>query len=102
VIVSGGLAFWRTRSLVYVWSSNQPKGSTWDNAFTDNAKVIALESGDADAGRWIREKRDVRADFRRLFGDDVDTLDAVAIMTDTDNSGQSATAWYGDISFVSE
>lgn len=102
VIVSGGLAFWRTRSLIYVWSSNQPKGSTWDNAFTDNARMIALQSGDADVGRWIQEKRDVRADFRRLFGDEVDAIDAVAIMTDTDNSGQSATAWYGDISFASE
>jgi len=102
VIVSGGLAFWRTQTLVYVWSSNQPKGSTWDNAFTDHAKVIAVESGADEANRWVQERRDVRADFLRLFGEDVDGIDGVAIMTDTDNSGQSATAWYGEISFVSE
>lgn len=102
VVVSGGLAFWRTRSLVYVWSSNQPVGSTWDNAFTANARVMALRSGAADVDRWVSERRDLRADFRQLFGDAVDEIDAVAIMTDTDNAGGSATAWYGDIRFVSE
>lgn len=102
VVVSGGLAFWRTRSLVYVWSSNQPIGSTWNNAFTDNARVIALRSGAVDANRWVHEKRNLIADFRQVFGDDVQEIDAVAIMTDTDNSGQSATAWYGNITFVAE
>ncbi len=50
VIVSGGVAFWRTRSLVYVWSSNQPIGSSWDNAFTGNARTLALRSGPANGG----------------------------------------------------
>lgn len=102
VVVSGGLAFWRTRSLVYVWSSNQPTGSTWNNAFTANARVMALRSGSGDANRWVPEKRNLVADFRQLFGDDIDEINAVAIMTDTDNSGQSATAWYGNLTFVPE
>ncbi|MDS4070630.1 MAG: DUF3047 domain-containing protein [Candidatus Competibacter sp.] len=100
VVVSGGAAFWKTRSLVYVWSSNQPVGATWNNAFTNNARVMALRSGTKDAGRWVTEKRDIRADFRQLFGEDIDRIDAVALMTDTDNSGQNATAWYGDIYFT--
>ncbi|MBL8259202.1 MAG: DUF3047 domain-containing protein [Candidatus Competibacteraceae bacterium] len=100
VVVSGGAAIWKTRSLVYVWSSNQPVGATWNNAYTGNARVMALRSGTRDAGRWVSEKRDVRADFRRLFGREIDAIDAVALMTDTDNSGQRATAWYGDIYFT--
>lgn len=100
VVVSGGAAFWKTRSLVYVWSSNQPVGATWNNAFTSNARVMALRSGTKDAGRWVSEKRDIRADFRQLFGADIDHIDAVALMTDADNSGQSASAWYGDIDFT--
>ena len=100
VVISGGAAFWKTRSLVYVWSSNQPVGATWNNAFTSNARVMALRSGTKDAGRWVSEKRDIRADFRQLFGEDIDHIDAVALMTDTDNSGQNATAWYGDIYFT--
>jgi hypothetical protein len=100
VIVSGGIAFWRTRTLIYVWSSRQPAGSTWENAYTANACVMALRSGKA-AG-WATERRDVRADFKACFNDDITVIDAVAIMTDTDNSQQAATAWYGDIFFSSE
>ena len=100
VVVSGGIALWKTRSLVYVWSSNQPVGSTWDNAFTSNAKTIALRSGNSKG--WFSEKRNVREDFKRLFGDDIKQIDAVALMTDTDNSHQAATAWYGDIYFSAE
>jgi hypothetical protein len=100
VIVSGGIAFWRTRTLVYVWSSRQPAGSTWENAFTGNARVMALRSGPATG--WETEQRDVRADFKKCFDDDITFIDAVAIMTDTDNSQQEATAWYGDIFFSRE
>ncbi|MFO1429647.1 MAG: DUF3047 domain-containing protein [Candidatus Competibacteraceae bacterium] len=100
VVVSGGIAFWKTRSLVYVWSSNQPVGSTWDNAFTSNVKTIALRSGNSKG--WVNEKRNVREDFKRLFGDDIKQIDAVALMTDTDNSHQAATAWYGDIYFSAQ
>lgn len=100
VVTSGGMFFWRTRSVVYVWSNNQPPGTIWKNPYTDNARVIALRSG-KPAG-WFMEKRNVRTDFQRLFGDAIEQIDAVAIMTDTDNSGQAATAWYGDIYFSAQ
>lgn len=99
VVFSGGLAFWRTRTVVYVWASELPRGSQWHSAFTGNARMIAVQSGAGRAGEWISEARNVREDYRRLFNEDVEQADAVAIMTDTDNSGQSATAWYGDIRF---
>ncbi len=99
LVISGGAFFWKTKSLVYVWSSHQPIDNTWNNAYTDNARVIALRSGTQESKQWIQEKRNIRKDFKRLFGDDIDHIDAVAIMTDTDNSGQKATAWYGDIYF---
>jgi hypothetical protein len=100
VIVSGGVAFWRTRTLIYVWSSSQPAGSTWENAFTANARVMALQSGKAND--WVTERRDVRADFKACFNDDITFIDAVAVMTDSDNSNQEAVAWYGDIYFSRE
>lgn len=100
VIVSGGIAFWRTRTLIYVWSSSQPAGSTWENAYTGNARVMALQSGKGTG--WANEHRDVRADFKKCFNDDITFIDAVAIMTDTDNSQQAAIARYGDIYFSKE
>lgn len=102
VVFSGGLAFWRTRAINYVWSNQQPLGSSWPNAFTGNARMIAVESGSARVGEWVSERRDVRADYRRLFGEEPGKVDAVAIMTDTDNTGAAATAWYGDIGFSAE
>lgn len=99
VVASGGAMFWRTRTLVYVWSNNQPVNSAWDSAYTANAKLIAVRSGQPETAAWFSEKRNVQEDWQRLFGEPIERIDAVAIMTDTDNSGQSATAWYGDIYF---
>jgi hypothetical protein len=99
VVFSGGLLFWRTRAINYVWSNDQPVGSEWPNAYTDHDRMVAVASGKARAGQWVHERRNVHADFRRLFGENVRYVDAVALMTDTDNSGKSATAYYGDIYF---
>lgn len=99
VVFSGGLRFWRTRAINYVWSSHQPAGSEWPNAFTANARMIAVDSGAGRVGEWLAHRRDVGADYRRLFGEEPGKVSAVAIMTDTDNSGQQAAAWYGDIRF---
>jgi len=99
VVFSGGALFWRTRAINYVWSSHQPQGSQWPNAFTGNARMIVVSAGQQGLGEWQHLQRDVLADYRRLFGSDPRRVDAVAIMTDTDNTGQRATAWYGDIWF---
>jgi hypothetical protein len=95
VVAKGGLAFWNTKALTYVWASREPEGSMWANAFTANAHMIAIRSGSQKLGELIAEKRNVREDWKQAFGEDIESIDAVAIMTDTDNSGQKARAWYG-------
>jgi hypothetical protein len=100
VVFSGGLFFWRTRAINYVWSNREPLGSAWPNAFTANAQMIAVRSGPEGLGRWLTERRDVKADYRRLFGSEPGEIAAVALMTDTDNTGSAAAAWYGDIWFA--
>ena len=102
VIRSDPVFFWRTRAVNYVWASTRTVGETWPNAYTDGARHIAVQSGDEHAGQWLDERRDVRADFRTLFGKDVRYVDAVAIMSDTDNTGTAAVAYYGDITFRSK
>lgn len=102
VVISDGLFFWQTRALSYAWASKQPKGSSWPNAFTDKATMVAVESGEGLAGEWVEEKRNILDDIRNLLGIDATRVDAVAIMTDTDNSKQTATAYYGNIFFTSE
>jgi hypothetical protein len=61
--------------------------------------MIAVQAGNLQTGKWISEKRDIRQDYKNLFGEDIETVDAVAIMTDTDNNGSYAAASYGDIFF---
>ena len=99
VIVSGGLQFWKSYSLVYVWSNNAKLDESWDNPYTSNVKHIAVESGSDYVGQWRSYQRNVKADFARVFGVEPEKLKAVAIMTDSDNSGQNFEAWYGDIEF---
>ena len=91
----------RSRIVNYVWSSSQPRGATWSNAFSSQFRMVAVRSGRSRLGEWITERRDVLADFRRYHGIEPDTIDALAIMTDCDNAGQQSTAWYGPIRWVS-
>jgi hypothetical protein len=102
VVFSGGAFFWRTRALNYVWSSHQEVGSVWPNAYTGNAVMVAQQSGEALVGRWVMESRNILADAQRLLGPRYTHIDAIAIMTDTDDTGQEAVAYYGDIYFSGE
>ncbi|MGZ0076185.1 DUF3047 domain-containing protein [Methylomonas sp. YC3] len=100
VVVKGGLAFWQTKAVNYVWAGNSKRDSVWPNAFAgDHAMMMALRDQEAPLNVWEHEKRNVRADFKQLFGEDITAIDAVAIMTDTDNSGGQVLAVYGDIWF---
>jgi len=98
VVKDGGLLPWRTLAVNYVWSSAQPVGTHWPNAYTANAQMLAVSSG-VPAGMTTLE-RNVREDFQRLHGQTLDQVDGVAIMTDCDNSGQSVTGWYGSIEWL--
>jgi hypothetical protein len=102
VVVSGGVAFWQTKAINYVWSSTSPAGKVWPNAYAGaNGKLmmIALRSSTDQTGTWYSEKRNILADLKHQFGEDIAYIDAVAIMTDTDNSHGKVTAYYGDIFF---
>lgn len=102
VVFSSGPLFWKTRTLNYVWSSNQAIGAEWPNAYTGSAHMIAVEGGREQIGQWRSYRRNVREDFKKYFGEDVLQAHAVAIMTDTENTGEDASAYYGDIFFTSQ
>lgn len=94
-------AFWKTKALNYVWANKLPQGEAVPNPFAKNAMMIAVESGPERTGRWTEGKRNVFEDYRRYFGGEPPKVGAIAIMTDTDNTGEDATAWYGPISIGS-
>lgn len=103
VVKDGGVAVWRTRAINYVWASAMPVGADWPNPFASQAHMVALRSGPAGApGEWVTERRNIRDDFKRFHGRDIETIDAVAIMSDCDNRGGTAEAWYGPVRFLAE
>ncbi len=83
----------------YIWESKTPKDTLVDNAYTDFVKMIVIESGNEKVGQWVEEERNVYEDYKKAFGEEPPMISGVAIMTDTDNTGGSATAYYGDIIF---
>lgn len=100
LVVDGGLFFWKTKAVNYVWSRNMPKGSRWPNAFAgDNVMMISLRDSTDETDRWYTEKRNVLDDLREIVGPDIRYVDAVALMTDTDNTHSRAESDYGDIYF---
>ncbi len=61
--------------------------------------MIVIESGDKNKNTWMQEKRNIADDYRLAFGEEPPIISGVAIMTDSDNTKESAVAWYGDITF---
>lgn len=83
----------------YIWESKAPVGTIVPNPFTDRAMMIVVESGASRLNRWLVEERNVFEDYQKAFGEEPPMISGIAIMTDTDNTGESATAYYGDIVF---
>ena len=81
----------------YIWESRAPVGTSVPNPYTDQVHMIVVESGQAKLNTWITEERNVYEDYKRAFGEEPPMISGVAIMTDTDNTGESAEAYYGDI-----
>jgi hypothetical protein len=87
-------------ALNYIWDTKTPVGTIVDNAYTDFAQMIVVESGPGKIGQWVQEERNIYEDYKRAFGDEPPFINGVAIMTDTDNTRERAVAYYGDIYFV--
>jgi hypothetical protein len=89
-----------TAALCYVWDNRHPPGTTAWNPYTDRVRMIVVESGPARAGQWVPARRDLEADFRAAFGArgdaPVPAVTGIAAAVDTDQTGETATAWFGD------
>lgn len=86
-------------AISYVWGNRTAVGSIHPNPYTKRVKMIVVESGSANLNHWRSVQRNIVNDYRLAFGADPPPISGVAVMTDTDNTGESAVAWYGDIAF---
>jgi hypothetical protein len=83
--------------LIYVWSNQIPKETALPSPQIDRIRMVVVESGAARLGQWLTYRRNVLEDYRRAFGADPGDIVAVGVLTDADNTQQSASAQYGDI-----
>lgn len=90
-----------TETLCYIWDNKLPVGTAMPNAFTGRIQQIVLRSGEGSLGKWLTEKRDVVADYLKLFGKEsggtVPPVTGLIIGADGDNTGDSSLAYFGDI-----
>ncbi len=92
----------KTRSINYIWANKLPKGAHTPNTYYKKAILLAVESGPENIGKWITEERNVYEDYKKLFGEEPRMAGGVAIMTDTDQTGEKAVSYYDDIRIVSD
>lgn len=86
-------------ALNYIWETKTPVGTIVENAYTDFAQMIVVESGSQKVGIWVDEERNIYEDYKKAFGEEPPLINGVAIMSDTDDTKERAVAFYGDISF---
>jgi hypothetical protein len=84
-------------TLMYVWNGDGPLGSVVVNGRSDRVRKIVVDAGPARLREWRHHERDIAADFRQAFGEEPGALVSVGLMTDADNTGGQATAWYGPV-----
>ncbi len=92
----------RTRAINYVWAAHVPRETMFPSPYSSNVAMIVLQSGEAHAGVWRSETREVVGDYRRFFGRAPERISAVGLFVDTDNTKAAAEAWFADFVLTSE
>ena len=90
------------RAINYVFSSNSAVGQSWPSPYTKKSIDNVLATTKDNLNVWIKVKANVKEDFKKFHDLDVNELDGLAIMSDTDNSKMEAIAYYQNIYFSAE
>ena len=90
------------RAINYVFSSNQSVDENWRSPYTKKSVDYVLSTTKENLDTWVTVKANVKEDFMKLHGINVEDISGVAIMTDTDNSKLKAISYYQNIYFSAE
>lgn len=83
--------------LIYVWSNQIPVETALPSPQIDRIRMVVVEQGAEHVGQWRQYRRNVVEDYRRAFGEEPGDIVAVGMLTDSDNTRNSARSYYGDI-----
>ena len=102
VIKKTGATLLSNRAINYVFSSNNEIGFNSPSPYTKKSIDYVLSTTKDSLNEWITVKSNVKEDFKRFHNLDVDQLDGLAIMSDTDNSKMKAITYYQNIYFSAD
>lgn len=80
-------------TLNYIWANRSHDRKILINPFTEMARMIPLQAGSANVGKWMVEEVDVLEDYRQAFGQDPPKRARLAVMNDSDNTGESSISY---------
>jgi hypothetical protein len=80
----------------YIWANRLQRGHIFDHPGEKYCKVFVVESGEGKAGQWVYEERNIRKDYKAAYGEEPESVLAIGIQTDTDQSNEKVTAYYSD------
>jgi hypothetical protein len=89
-------------TLMYIWENKAPVGTVIRSPHSGRIKMMVAASGSDGIGEWRVFMRNVVEDFEKAFGEKPGRLIGIGVLTDTDNTGESVEAWYGDIRLMRE
>lgn len=87
----------RPKNIKYVWSASLPVGTITESPYSSKTKIVVLRNQHSPLGEWVRERVNVHADYQRLFGGKPEQLQAIGLMSDSDNTESTAVAHYRGI-----
>ena len=102
VIKKTGATPLSNRAINYVFSSNQEVGSNFPSPYTKKSIDNVLATTKTNLNEWVTVKANVKEDFKKFHNLDVNELDGIAIMSDTDNSKKKSITYYQNIYFSSQ
>ena len=102
VIKKTGATLLSNRAINYVFSSNNEVGTNFPSPYTKKSIDNVLASTKENLNEWITVKANVKEDFKKFHNLEVNELDGLAIMSDTDNSKMKSIAYFQNIYFSSQ
>jgi len=80
-------------SLSYVWANRKHQQRIIPNPYASEARMIVMEAGTEKAGQWVEEDVDILEDYRKAFGTIPPAIAGIAIMNDSDNTGERSVSY---------
>ncbi|MFQ5990153.1 MAG: DUF3047 domain-containing protein, partial [Candidatus Methylomirabilales bacterium] len=97
-------SLFKKQVIAYVWDTTAPKGTKADDPSSSGVpfltiKTVVVESGDAEKGKWITETRNVVEDYKALFGDEPEKVEAIRIQINSQHTESQAESYWRSVRF---